>query len=239
MRPWRPLVVLWALGLCAPARADTVPPKITHAEVEAAVVGEDLEIVAEIEDESGVFDPTVLYRVGDTGEFLRASMTQKDSVTYVATIPGAFVTDNLGYFIEAYDEMGNGPARFGDAEFPITVTIVKKGALARDADTAGPPTTDSTSDAPAVEQGGPGPPATPEAGPAEEAAGATGTGGFGLWIGVGVAAAIATAVVSAAVIGGGVALYYFSTTGKPDPDPDRITVVVEAGTPVAAFGVAP
>ena len=45
---------------------------------------------------------------------------------YGVEIPARAVADGLSYFIEAYDNAGNGPARSGAAELPHTVAMQEK-----------------------------------------------------------------------------------------------------------------
>lgn len=125
---------LFVALVVTPARAqeDTEPPAIVHDEVRSARVGEPVVIRATITDPSGVFDPTLLYRVAGDGEFLRLPMTKAtgeedawDEDRFEATIPGEVVGGDLEYFIEAFDEMGNGPARYADADLPVKVRVLQ------------------------------------------------------------------------------------------------------------------
>jgi hypothetical protein len=103
-------------------------PVIEHQEMETAPAGETILIRAEITDSDGVFDPVLLYRVKGQSSFRRKEMKQVGETTYEAKIPGAFVTGPIEYFLEAFDENGNGPARFGDEGFPIEISIPESGA---------------------------------------------------------------------------------------------------------------
>lgn len=136
-RAWRPallsaLLVLPA-SLASAEEPDTEPPAVSHEEVRSARVGEPVVVTATITDPSGVFDPTVLYRVGGEGEFLRLSMKRPepageddwDTGLFEAVIPGEVVSGDLEYFIEAFDERGNGPARYADADLPVKVRVLR------------------------------------------------------------------------------------------------------------------
>lgn len=129
--PFAGAVLLLFVVTPAFAQDDTEPPAISHDEVKSARVGEPVVIGATITDPSGVFDPTLLYRVGGDGEFLRLPMTKVpgqgdawDEDRFEATIPGDVVSGDLEYFIEAFDEMGNGPARYADADLPVKVRVL-------------------------------------------------------------------------------------------------------------------
>lgn len=104
---------------------DVDPPAVTHDEVKSGRVGVPVVVRATIADPSGVFDPAVLYRVGGEGEFLRLSMEGGEGGgAYEAVIPGEVVSDDLEYFIEAFDQRGNGPARYADADLPVKVPVL-------------------------------------------------------------------------------------------------------------------
>lgn len=109
----------------ARAQPDGEPPAITHEEVRSGRLGAPVTVSALIVDPSGIFDPAVLYRVGGQGDFLRLPMQSEEDERYAAVIPGDVVSDDLEYFIEAFDEQGNGPARYADADLPVKVRILK------------------------------------------------------------------------------------------------------------------
>jgi hypothetical protein len=44
---------------------------------------------------------------------------------FEAVIPGDVVSGDLEYFIEAFDQRGNGPARYADADLPVKVPVLK------------------------------------------------------------------------------------------------------------------
>jgi hypothetical protein len=127
MRPTRLFALIpLALALLAPAAAradDTSPPEITHTPVEKADKGKSVRIQAKITDQSKFF-PQVFYR-WDGGAYAKAldmkKVTGKKAPKdmYQASVPGK--GDVLEYYIEAYDEFGNGPARSGSPESPHKV----------------------------------------------------------------------------------------------------------------------
>lgn len=114
------LAAVLAASFALTARAeDTRPPVITHTPVATAAPGEDVVITASIEDESEVFAPTLYFRAPGASSYTSAALARRDGV-YTATVPAA--TD-LEYWIEAYDEYGNGPAREGAPDRPHRIVL--------------------------------------------------------------------------------------------------------------------
>lgn len=176
---------------------------------------------ATIKDPAGIFDPSLIYRLDAKGEFQRMAMlaVPGEADTYVATIPAVVLGEKAAkveYFIEAYDNEGNGPTTFGSEEEPVTLSI---GAAAPDEGvTEGTKSTDTSSNT----ENGKGTAAAEES----EAEGS----GIGLWLGVG--AGVATVVVVAAVAtAAGIGAYLY--LNRPDTR-DEVTISVSGPTPVAA-----
>lgn len=127
------LTALACVAAVSPARAqiDTEAPAIAHEEVRSGRIGESIVVAATLSDASGIFDPAVLYRVGGEGEFLRVPLQpvpadeSAGDGRYRAVIPGDVVSADIEYFIEAFDQRGNGPARYADADLPVTVRVLK------------------------------------------------------------------------------------------------------------------
>jgi hypothetical protein len=105
------------------ARADdTSPPVISHAPVTRGDRGKPTTVTARITDESKIF-PQVFFRFGTSGTYekpldMKAVRGQKGQWT--ATLPPP-PGNTIEYYIEAYDEFGNGPARAGDADKPFRI----------------------------------------------------------------------------------------------------------------------
>jgi uncharacterized membrane protein YgcG len=117
-----PLAVCAAL-LCAPAAraGDSAAPAIIHTPVTKAPPGL-LKIAARITDDSKIF-PQLFFRYGQSGAFdapvdLKKVKGSKDQ--YEATVAARA---GLQYYLECYDEYGNGPARAGSPESPIKVEV--------------------------------------------------------------------------------------------------------------------
>jgi hypothetical protein len=105
--------------------ADTEPPVIVHTPIAHAVEGETLEVRARITDPGGVFAPAVYFRARGESEYASVPM-ELQGEEHRALIPGARVKGPLEYFIEAFDELGNGPARKGRPEVPLPVTVAAR-----------------------------------------------------------------------------------------------------------------
>lgn len=102
--------------------ADSAAPVITHIRVQRAQSGQPIVIRARIEDESEIFAPSVSVRPEGRKDYDSIPMKRGDD-GWEAVIPAEQVTGNVEYFIEAFDEQGNGPTREGTPERPILVTV--------------------------------------------------------------------------------------------------------------------
>lgn len=109
-------VTVKAEKAAAPA-ADTAPPLVTHTPVERVRDGEPVEISAHIVDPSGVFAPTLYHRAPGTQPYTSLPLTGTGG-TYAARVAAP---KGLEYWLEAYDELGNGPTRRGTPEAPYVV----------------------------------------------------------------------------------------------------------------------
>lgn len=106
---------------------DVDPPSITHTPVTKSLKNRAITITARITDPSGVFQPVVYVRKKGmgTGDYVPIKMvgsrlTQGD---YSVEIPAALVSADLEYYLEAYDNAGNGPARAGSPENPMQLKV--------------------------------------------------------------------------------------------------------------------
>ena len=122
-------VVVFALAAVVASQAaaarDRKAPVIKHQAVTEAPKGRDLVIVAEIKDRSGLFEPTLYYRVKSGGAFSRSAFVVQKKNIYQAVIPAAELSgDVVEYFIESFDQQGNGPARMGGPEKPLKIKLI-------------------------------------------------------------------------------------------------------------------
>src|SRR5712692_8426047 len=108
---------------------DNDPPVLTHTPVTTAKKGKPLTITAHATDPSGVFGP-VLYlrkRGMPATDYIPMRMVPSKTGapgTYAVEIPPALVSvDALEYYIEAWDNAGNGPTRAGSPESPFAVKV--------------------------------------------------------------------------------------------------------------------
>ena len=136
-------VVAFAAALSATAEAkppprDVEPPVINHAPVLQAEEGAPLMVRARIVDASEIFAPAVYVRPRGAVQWDAIAM-ERVGGTYEARIPAEQVTGPLEYFIEAFDEEGNGPARAGSPEEPIVVTTYPAGSRRAEASATPPP----------------------------------------------------------------------------------------------------
>ena len=100
-----------------------VPPAITHAAVTQALKGKPVEINARLAGETGVQRAAVMFRRAGEKEYRALPMGNIGGDDYTATIPAAMTTTDLEYYVEAYDQYGNGPARSGAPNAPYTLRL--------------------------------------------------------------------------------------------------------------------
>lgn len=120
------------------ARADdTAAPVIEHTPIKFTHQGDKfIQVFAKITDESKFF-PQVFYRYG-AGEYqkpLDMKPVKGRKGEFGANIP--VKGDVAEYYIEAYDELGNGPGRSGDPDKPWRVDTSGAGGMV--AEVAPPP----------------------------------------------------------------------------------------------------
>jgi len=124
----RTIILFVLAGLFGrPVRAeDTLPPSIIHEACSEYQKGKPFDIIARFEDESQLFDPKVMYRASGDSHWKQAPFTKMPaSEDFKATIKVKDLKGTLEYFIEVFDEFGNGPARMGSPEAAIKVAPAK------------------------------------------------------------------------------------------------------------------
>lgn len=125
------MTLLAAMTLLVLAAADAEPPTIQHFPVRRVDPGVALTVKARISDPSGVFDPGVSWRNAGGDTFKRVPMQAKGGSEFETVIPANAITAAaVEYFIEAFDENGNGPARFGNPQKPIRVAVATMAQMA-------------------------------------------------------------------------------------------------------------
>ncbi|HUC07688.1 MAG TPA: PEGA domain-containing protein, partial [Solirubrobacterales bacterium] len=106
------------------AEDDTEPPVIKHEAVAKALRNAPLRLTATITDnQSGVFNPQACWRNVYNTEYECAPLVLTGQDTYSAEVPAKATTDGFAYFIEAFDNASNGPARSGAPEVPHSVAM--------------------------------------------------------------------------------------------------------------------
>jgi hypothetical protein len=108
---------------------DNDPPVLTHTPVTTAKKGKPLTVTAHATDPSGVFGPVLYLRKKGmpATDYIPMRMVPSRAGapgTYAVEIPPGLVSvDALEYYIEAWDNAGNGPTRAGSPESPLAVKV--------------------------------------------------------------------------------------------------------------------
>lgn len=110
------------LGGAAARADDTSPPVISHAPVSRGEKGKQTPLFAKVTDESKIF-PQVFFRFGPASAYERPmdmKPLKRQRNQWGANLPPP-PGNVIEYYIEAYDEFGNGPARAGDPDRPFRI----------------------------------------------------------------------------------------------------------------------
>ena len=103
---------------------DTDPPILTHDPVKKALRGQPVRLTARIVDErSGVATPQACWRNLYKKDFECQPMGKIGEDQYGIEVPAKAVNDGFAYYLEAYDNNENGPARSGAPELPNSVAV--------------------------------------------------------------------------------------------------------------------
>ncbi len=113
-------VVLFGAAL---ARAQSAGPSMEHTPIVQATAGQPLTISATIHSANGVFQPVVLFRHPGEATWRKQELLAGANGVYAMTLPGSAVDGDLEYYLEAYDNDGNGPARAGSPESPFRIVV--------------------------------------------------------------------------------------------------------------------
>ncbi len=106
------------------AAPDTAAPRVLHAVVQKGVIGQNIEVRVQFQDQSEIFEPKLYFRRVGELEYAAIDLVQGARGEWIGTIPATFVTRDIEYFLEAFDIMGNGPGRNGSPEKPHLTKIV-------------------------------------------------------------------------------------------------------------------
>jgi hypothetical protein len=105
------------------AQEGAAAPTIEHNPVTQAPPGQPLTLTATIHSGNGVFQPVVEFRHEGETSWTKVPLLPSGGAVYSATLPGANLTGNFDYYLETYDNDGNGPARAGSPEAPYHVVV--------------------------------------------------------------------------------------------------------------------
>ena len=120
---------VFLLGVClllsnTAGAEDKEPPILKHESIGEAPLYEPILFDVRIQDISGVFAPSVYYRYAGQADYRVIELTRKGA-DFTAQISGSEVTGDIEYFIEAFDEQGNGPSRLGSPNQPFRIAVGK------------------------------------------------------------------------------------------------------------------
>ena len=113
-----------ALPTTVTIRPKGAPPAITHAALTQALKGKSVEINARLVGDTGVQGAAVMFRHAGEKEYKALPMGNIGGDDYTATIPAAMTTSDLEYYVEAFDQYGNGPARSGAPNVPYALRVM-------------------------------------------------------------------------------------------------------------------
>jgi hypothetical protein len=100
------------------------PPAITHAALTQALKGKSVEINARLVGDTGVQGAVVMFRHAGEKDYKALPMGNIGGDDYTATIPAAMTSSDLEYYVEAFDQYGNGPARSGAPNVPYALRVM-------------------------------------------------------------------------------------------------------------------
>ena len=113
-----------AIAEAPAAEEDTAPPRLSHQPVLSAMRGRTLQLLAEVtDDRSGVGSVEACWRNAYGRDFECQPLGSVGGDRYGGEVPARAVTDGFAYYIEAWDNAENGPARSGAPELPHAVVI--------------------------------------------------------------------------------------------------------------------
>lgn len=129
---------------------DDDPPTIAHTAITKAMRNKPLVFTARMQDPSGIFQPVLYLRKRGTGDYIPIRMigSKVSQGDYAVEADAKLISVDLEYYIECYDNAGNGPARAGSPDNPFTiklesppapVVVVKQGEKVEEKKPAGAP----------------------------------------------------------------------------------------------------
>ena len=125
LHPPEKMLPLDGKGQAAPQEEeDNDPPILTHDPIKKALRGQPVRLTARVVDErSGVATPQACWRNLYKKDFECQPMGKIGEDQYGIEVPAKAVNDGFAYYLEAYDNNDNGPARSGAPELPNSVAV--------------------------------------------------------------------------------------------------------------------
>ncbi len=100
------------------AHDDHTAPMISHSPCDDFASGEPVTILAIFHDDRDLFEPRVYFRYDADPSWVGVPLVMQTR-GMAAFIPARSGAARLSYYIEAFDDLGNGPGELGNAEAPI------------------------------------------------------------------------------------------------------------------------
>ena len=130
------MLALFLVALLAPQAGDTEPPFLDHDPITTGSRDGQLTFRVNIIDESKLFAPSLCWRPVKATKYSVIELASDGSDLYTATLSSGQLSGDIEYYLEAYDEHGNGPARVGEPEKPLRIVgatrvPVRSGAFGR------------------------------------------------------------------------------------------------------------
>jgi hypothetical protein len=129
-----------ALTLSMPAARAASPgatPIIVHQPLSTYSAGDSVTLRARIRSPAGkqIFSPAVFVRAAGTKELSRIALqpVAGEADVFAAQIPATLTRGDFEYYVESFDEEGNGPARVGSPEAPLRAKVAATAAEAEKA----------------------------------------------------------------------------------------------------------
>ncbi|MFM2152007.1 MAG: hypothetical protein RL199_442, partial [Pseudomonadota bacterium] len=111
-------LLLPAAALAAEPPAADAGPDVRLSPLPEVRCGQPLPIEVDIRDDDGVFDPRLYVRPQGAARFAAVTLREGASGLYRAVIPADEVERGVDFYVEAFDNQGNGPARSGSLDAP-------------------------------------------------------------------------------------------------------------------------
>ena len=105
-------------------RQKGAPPAITHTAVTQATKGQSIELNARLVGDTGVQGATVMFRHVGEKDYKALPMGNIGGNDYTATVPAGMATSDIEYYVEAFDQYGNGPGRSGAPNVPYVIKVL-------------------------------------------------------------------------------------------------------------------